>query len=113
MTLVVIAMTYFVVLSIFFLVMIPLMNKDFDHEIIIECSMLNWAPHPNIIKYLYDFCRDTIFNNPRMTLGSYVKGPNNMICREVGLKGKALVVSQRFSRGFRWGFYMVGFGLIG
>ena len=27
-------------------------------------------------------CRDTIFNDPRMTLGSYVKGPNNIIYRE-------------------------------
>ena len=27
-------------------------------------------------------CRDTIFNDPRLTLGSCVKGPNNMICRE-------------------------------
>ena len=29
-----------------------------------------------------DICRDTIFNDPRMTLGSYVEGPNNTICRE-------------------------------
>ena len=28
------------------------------------------------------YCRDMISNDPRMTLGSYVKGPNNMICRE-------------------------------
>ena len=27
------------------------------------------------------YCRDTIFNDPRMTLGSYVKGPNNIIQR--------------------------------
>ena len=27
-------------------------------------------------------CRDTIFNDPGMTLGSYVKGPNNIIHRE-------------------------------
>ena len=27
-------------------------------------------------------CRDTIFNDPRMTFGSYVKGPNNIIHRE-------------------------------
>ena len=27
-------------------------------------------------------CRDKIFNDPRMMLGSYVKGPNNTICRE-------------------------------
>ena len=26
-------------------------------------------------------CRDMIINDPRLTLGSYVKGPNNMICR--------------------------------
>ena len=37
-----------------------------------------------------------LFNDPRMTLGSYVKGSNNMICREVGLKGRALVIGQRF-----------------
>ena len=28
------------------------------------------------------YCRDTISNGPRMTLGLYVKGLNNMICRE-------------------------------
>ena len=54
-----------------------------------------------------------LFNDPRMTLGSYVKGPNNMICREVGLKGRALVTGQRFSRDFYGSFYMVGFGLTG
>ena len=48
-----------------------------------------------------------------MTLGSYVKGPNNMICREVDLKGRALVTGQRFSRDFYGSFYMVGVGLTG
>ena len=33
------------------------------------------------------WCKDTIFNDPKMTLGSYVKGPNNMICREWVWKG--------------------------
>ena len=28
------------------------------------------------------YCRDTIFNDPRMTLGSYLKGPNNIVHRE-------------------------------
>ena len=42
-------------------------------------------------------CRDTIFNDPRMTWGSYIKGPNNMICREWVWKGWTLVVGQRFS----------------
>ena len=51
------------------------------------------------------------FNGPRMTLGSYVKGPNNMICREVGLKGRTLVTGQRFSRDFYGSFYMGGLGL--
>ena len=27
------------------------------------------------------YCRDTIIHDPRMTLDSYVKGPNNIICR--------------------------------
>ena len=36
-----------------------------------------------ICVYIYIYiCRDTIFNDPRMTLGSYVKGPNNIIYRE-------------------------------
>ena len=26
-------------------------------------------------------CRNTICNDPHMIIGSYVKGPNNMICR--------------------------------
>ena len=41
----------------------------------------------NIFVHIYiifgnAFCRDTIFNDPRMTLGSHVMGPNNVICRE-------------------------------
>ena len=52
-----------------------------------------------------------LFNNPRMTLDSYVKGPSNMICREVGLKGRTLVTGQRFSRGFYGSLYMGGLGL--
>ena len=27
-------------------------------------------------------CKDSICNNPKLVLGSYVKGPNNKICRE-------------------------------
>ena len=45
-------------------------------------------------------CRDTIFNDPRMTLGSYVKGPNNMICREWVWKGLPLGAGFRFGPGF-------------
>ena len=30
--------------------------------------------------YIYIY-RDTICNDPHMIIGSYVKGPNNMICR--------------------------------
>ena len=41
-----------------------------------------------------DTCRDTIFNDPRMTLGSYVKGLNNMICREWVWKGMILDAGQ-------------------
>ena len=33
------------------------------------------------IDITFCFCRDTIIHDPRMTLGSYVKGPNNIICR--------------------------------
>ena len=32
-------------------------------------------------------CKDTIFNDPKMTMASCVKGPNNMICREWVWKG--------------------------
>ena len=42
----------------------------------------------------YEFCRDTIFNDQRMTLGSYIKGPNNMICREWVWKGMTLDAGQ-------------------
>ena len=52
-----------------------------------------------------------LINSPRMILGSYVKGHNNMICREVGLKGRALVTGQRFSHDFYGSSYVVGFGL--
>ena len=27
------------------------------------------------------FCKDSICNDPKMVLSSYVKGPNNIICR--------------------------------
>ena len=33
------------------------------------------------ISYHIIYCRDTIIHDPRITLGSYVKGPNNIICR--------------------------------
>ena len=56
-------------------------------------------------------CRDTIFNDPRMTLGSYIKGPNNMICREWVWKGWILVVRQRFNQDFHGNPYEGGFGL--
>ena len=26
-------------------------------------------------------CKDSIYNDPKMILGSHVKGPNNIICR--------------------------------
>ena len=39
-------------------------------------------------------CRDTIFNGPGMTLGSYVMDPNNMICREWVWKGMPLDTGQ-------------------
>ena len=45
-------------------------------------------------------CRDTIFNDPRMTLGSYVKGPSNMICREWVGKGLPLGAGQGSDPGF-------------
>ena len=45
-------------------------------------------------------CRDTIFNNPKMTLGSYVMGPNNMICREWIWKGLPLNARHRSGPGF-------------
>ena len=45
-------------------------------------------------------CKDTIFNDPRMTLGSYVKGPNNMICREWVWKGLPLGAGFRSGPGF-------------
>ena len=44
-------------------------------------------------------CKDTIFNDPRMTLGSYVKGPNNMICREWVWKGLLLGAGHRSGPG--------------
>ena len=47
-----------------------------------------------------DICRDTIFNDPRMMLGSCVMDPNNMICREWVWKGWILVVGQRLVRIF-------------
>jgi len=45
-------------------------------------------------------CKDTIFNDPRMTLGSCVKDPNNTICREWVWKGMLVNTGQRFGPGF-------------
>ena len=56
-------------------------------------------------------CRDTIFNNPRMTLGSYVKDPNNMICKEWAGKGRTLGTGERCDLGFYRSSYMGGLGL--
>ena len=33
------------------------------------------------IKKPYCRCKDSICNDPKIVLGSYVKGPNNIICR--------------------------------
>ena len=30
---------------------------------------------------LYDYCKDSICNDPKLVLGSHVEGPNNKICR--------------------------------
>ena len=30
---------------------------------------------------MYDNCKDSIYTDPKLVLGSYVKGPNNKICR--------------------------------
>ena len=52
------------------------------------------------ILHLNNICRDTIFNDPRMTSGSYVKGPNNMICRKWVWKGLPLGAGQGSDPGF-------------
>ena len=38
----------------------------------------NKTQHVSLAKNIY-ICRDTIFNDPWMTLGSYIKGPNSMM----------------------------------
>ena len=47
-------------------------------------------------------CKDSICNDPKMVLGSYVNGPNNIICRawaeRLGL-GHRIVVSHDFHGG--------------
>ena len=45
-------------------------------------------------------CRDTIFHDLRITLGSYVKGPDNVICREWVWKDLPLGARQRSGPGF-------------
>ena len=46
---------------------------------------------------LFNWCKDSICNDPKLVLGSNVKGPNNKICREwaerLGL-GHRTMVSQ-------------------
>ena len=53
-----------------------------------------------IIYLLNCHCRDTTFHDPRMTLGSYVKGPDNVICREWVWKGLPLGDRQWSGPGF-------------
>ena len=53
--------------------------------------------------YIYkveSYCGDTIFNDSRMTLGSYAKGPNNMICREWDRKAGPWSLGNGFVRIF-------------
>ena len=58
------------------------------HELLIY---IHTHTHTYIYIYIYIYiCRDTIFNDTWMTLGSYVKGPNNMICKEWVWKGLLL-----------------------
>ena len=63
------------------------------------------------IKLKYS-CKDTIFNDPRMTLGSYVKGPNNMICREWVWKGLLLGTGHRSGPDFMRAHTKVGLDCI-
>ena len=47
-----------------------------------------------------------------MTLGSYVKGPNNMICREWVWEGLPLGAGQRSGPGFMRAYTKVGLDCI-
>ena len=40
------------------------------------------------IIYRYNNCKDSICNDPKMMLGSHVKGPNNIICRAWAWKAR-------------------------
>ena len=81
-----------------------LCNKLFN----VKCIILNL---PLISRMNYT-CRDTIFNDPRMTLGSYVKGLNNMICREWVWKGMPLVAGQRSGPDFMRAHTKIGLACI-
>ena len=56
-------------------------------------------------------CRDTIFNDSRMTLGSYVKGPNNIIHREWDGKAGPWLLDGGFSHELHGSPFEGGFGL--
>ena len=70
----------------------------------------NKTQHVSLAKNIY-ICRDTIFNDPWMTLGSYIKGPNSMICREWVWKGLPLGAGQGFDPDFHGSPCEGGFGL--
>ena len=38
--------------------------------------------------FYYIVCKDSICNDPKMILGSHVKGPNNIICRAWAWKAR-------------------------
>ena len=58
--------------------------------------------------YRIGTCRDTIFNDPRMILGSCVIGSNNIICRECGLERLPLVTGQRSGLDFMGAHTKIG-----
>ena len=64
-------------------IFILISNLDIFYKIFFKKKNLIWS------------CKDSICNDPKMVLGSYVKGPNNIICKawveKLGLSHRTVV----------------------
>ena len=89
----------------YFYIFINCIKKTFNSKNIEKISIKKYH-------ILNGHCRDTIFNDPRMTLGSYINGPNNMICREWVWKGLPLGTGQGSDPGFMRTHTKVGWDCI-
>ena len=84
-------------------------TKDPKSKYIIHWGFRSSMPMFN--KYKIIVVRTRLFSDPRMTLGSYVKGLNNMICRKWAWKAGPWSQVSSLVVVFYGSLYMCGLGL--